>query len=174
MVTSGNANSANTGLAFVWGCACLPGFSYKKADLRALFRHIDPATRKPEPNAFLQYMRRAVGVSVLNRPTAYLMSSLWALKQKFRWVIGRVWLRPTALRRQILLVSPPISSIIMPLWWVAACSASLSAVGETFQGFISASLVSQVAAGDVNSGRHAYPGLGDCLSTCSGRVTPIC
>ena len=107
MVTSGNANSANTGLAFVWGCACLPGFSYKKADLRALFRHIDPATRKPEPNAFLQYMRRAVEVSVLNRPTAYLMSSLWALKQKFRWVIGRVWLRPMALRRQSCWRRPP-------------------------------------------------------------------
>ena len=68
---------------------------------------------------------------------------------------------------------PPNILCCMPLRWDAACSAPLSAVGETFQGFISASLVSQVAAGDVNSGRHAYPGLGDCLPPCSGRVTPI-
>lgn len=47
-------------LWFVWGCAYLPGFSYKKAYLRALFRHIDPATRKLKPKAFLQYIRKTV------------------------------------------------------------------------------------------------------------------
>jgi len=67
--------SANTGLWFVWGCACLPGFLYKKVTLRAVFRHIYPATRKSSPNAFLQYIG---GDSVSEPP--YLRPAGWLVR----------------------------------------------------------------------------------------------
>ena len=57
------------GLWFVWGCACLHGFPYKKAHLRAVFRHLNPGTRKSSRTMFPHYMRRAVGVFGTQLPT---------------------------------------------------------------------------------------------------------
>lgn len=56
------AKLANMVIAFVWRCACLRRFTYKKPELRGRFRHIDPATRKSNQIALPQYMRRAIEI----------------------------------------------------------------------------------------------------------------
>ena len=51
-------------LWFVWSCACLHGFLYKKPHLRAVFRHLNPATRISSRTLFLYYIR---GHPITNR-----------------------------------------------------------------------------------------------------------
>jgi len=112
------------GLWFVWRCACLHGLPYKKAPLRAVFRHLNPGTRKSSRKVFPHYMRRAVGVLRTQRPTqpsidqmAY-WSSYGATRMKFKILGGcdlvGVVLRASRLRPgdwdgDLSLVPPPIS-----------------------------------------------------------------
>ena len=62
----------NTGLWFVWSCACLFGSAPKSCYLRTLRRHINPALTKSHPKTFPQYMRRAV-----SRVTISAASLMW-------------------------------------------------------------------------------------------------
>jgi len=108
----------NRGIRFVWGCACLLVFPYKKAHLRAVFRPVNPAPRKSAPTTFLRTMRRAAEILRTQLPTQLnrLLTcriSIWATKLKFRlvgglfgWCLGRVGCG-LGTETALLLVPPP-------------------------------------------------------------------
>lgn len=77
------------GLWFVWGCACLRSSAHKNAHFRDLFRHIGPATRTSNPNAFPRYMRRTVEDSIIQRskPHQIFDENLRTCKQKYGWFL---------------------------------------------------------------------------------------
>lgn len=47
------------GFMVCMGLRMSPRILIQKTDLRDFFRHINPATRKPNPKVFPQYIRRA-------------------------------------------------------------------------------------------------------------------
>lgn len=51
-----------TGLWFWWGCAGCGTSAPNLLNLRDLFRHVNPALTKSNPNVFARYMRGAVKV----------------------------------------------------------------------------------------------------------------
>ena len=155
---SENANSVSAGLSFVWLCAHLLGFSYGKTHLRAVFRHVNPGTRKSSSNKYFSSMRRHRG---FQNSTAYPPKLNSAGLPAINLAVLRASGFGLGTGSAILLVPPPNLLKFK----------SLPSGGHPF-GFIFASLVTQVAVEDVHSGQRATRGSAIVVD-CRGGLRPI-
>ena len=92
--TAKNTISVSVGLWLVCICAPLLGFSYKKAHLRAVFRHLNPGTRKSSRNVDFSYMRGQLRVSELSCRTARMLDGRLLGYTGYLTVAGRLFAQP--------------------------------------------------------------------------------
>lgn len=155
---------ACTVLGVWWCCACLRRFTYKKAPLRAVPRHIDPATRKSNPKPFPQYMRRAVEATQQPAKTLrYCYRSKQLVCNKFKLFAPRAAEVVGPFGVHLLSAVPcKLVAVYSPLFsaakyqWFHICKPCFPGIGWRRL---------------LSSARHQ--GLGDCRTACSGRLTPI-